>query len=317
VNGDCTGNCDVCSGTPGNCAANQNLCSACYDCSGGETSYSCAAVTANTEDTVGTNTCAGACKYCAAAGSCTTITCNEETIGTPCSGLKVCNNAGSCFNKAADGSPCTVGTCACFPSTACIFCTSDYCTTSSVCGSAPYTLTVNKVGSGTITDTGINCGTDCTEDYTSGTTVTLTANPDAGYTFTGWSGDCSGTSTCTLFMDADKIVTATFTFITCPNGVCDVPGGECTTCPEDNCTVAACCGNGICDSAVGENSTNCLGDCPPVVTTKFKRKITILDRIDLDGNGSIDQMTVKVEVFWEEKGETHSIEVQEYLYNWK
>jgi len=47
----------------------------------------------------------------------------------------------------------------------------------------------------------------------------------------------------------------------CPNGICDVAGGECSTCPAD-CTVAACCGNGICNSLVGENSTNCPGDCP-------------------------------------------------------
>jgi hypothetical protein len=47
--------------------------------------------------------------------------------------------------------------------------------------------------------------------YLSGTTVTLTASPSAGSTFTGWSGACSGTATtCTLTMQSNKSVTATF-----------------------------------------------------------------------------------------------------------
>jgi len=47
----------------------------------------------------------------------------------------------------------------------------------------------------------------------------------------------------------------------CPNGTCNVAGGECTTCPAD-CNVAACCGNGLCDVAVGETNGNCPADCP-------------------------------------------------------
>jgi uncharacterized repeat protein (TIGR02543 family) len=77
-----------------------------------------------------------------------------------------------------------------------------------------YLLTVSKTGTGTGTVTsspaGINCGADCTELYNSGTTVTLTASPTAGSTFTGWSGGCSGTGGCTVTMDAAKTVTANF-----------------------------------------------------------------------------------------------------------
>jgi uncharacterized repeat protein (TIGR02543 family) len=47
--------------------------------------------------------------------------------------------------------------------------------------------------------------------YTSGTVVTLTATPAAGYTFTGWSGDVTGTANPqTITMDGNKAVTATF-----------------------------------------------------------------------------------------------------------
>jgi len=48
--------------------------------------------------------------------------------------------------------------------------------------------------------------------YTAGTVVTLTATPDAGYVFSGWSGDLSGSaSPATITIDANKTVTATFT----------------------------------------------------------------------------------------------------------
>ena len=42
------------------------------------------------------------------------------------------------------------------------------------------------------------------------TVVTLSAVADAGSTFGGWSGGCSGTDACQVTMDAAKTVTATF-----------------------------------------------------------------------------------------------------------
>lgn len=76
------------------------------------------------------------------------------------------------------------------------------------------TLTVTKAGtgSGTVTSSpsGINCGTDCSESYNSGTLVNLTAMPASGSTFAGWSGACSGTGTCSVTMNTSKSVTATF-----------------------------------------------------------------------------------------------------------
>jgi hypothetical protein len=67
-------------------------------------------------------------------------------------------------------------------------------------------------GSGTVTSVpaGIECGTDCAETYTIGTSVTLTATAANDSTFTGWGGACTGTAACTVTMDQAKSVTATF-----------------------------------------------------------------------------------------------------------
>ncbi len=77
---------------------------------------------------------------------------------------------------------------------------------------AAYPVTVNKTGgNGTVTSApaGINCGATCTKPFAFGSTVTLTATPAAGYGFTGWLGDCTGT-TCRLTMTAPRNVTALF-----------------------------------------------------------------------------------------------------------
>jgi hypothetical protein len=75
-----------------------------------------------------------------------------------------------------------------------------------------YTLTVSKTGSGTVSSSpsGISCGTTCSATYASGTSVTLTASPASGYSFSGWSGACSGTGACTVSMSQARSVTANF-----------------------------------------------------------------------------------------------------------
>jgi len=80
-----------------------------------------------------------------------------------------------------------------------------------------YTLTINKTGSGSGTVTsnpaGIDCGNTCSAQFGDGTSVTLTANPDSGSVFAGWSGDCSAcgsNTTCQITMDSNKTCTATF-----------------------------------------------------------------------------------------------------------
>ncbi|MDD2691487.1 MAG: DUF4214 domain-containing protein [Simplicispira sp.] len=78
-----------------------------------------------------------------------------------------------------------------------------------------YTLSVSRqgTGSGTVTSSpvGISCGSTCSASYAAGTSVTLSAQPASGSTFSGWSGACTGTSSCTVSMDSARSVTASFT----------------------------------------------------------------------------------------------------------
>ncbi len=93
-----------------------------------------------------------------------------------------------------------------------------------------YTLTVNKSGTcGTVTGTGINCGEDCSENYASGTSVTLTANILPGCTLTSWSGcDSTGVSTCTVTMNQSRTITATFNMVVPPKTLTVNKSGTCS-----------------------------------------------------------------------------------------
>jgi hypothetical protein len=79
----------------------------------------------------------------------------------------------------------------------------------------PFMLTMSTAGAGSgtvgVSPGAISCTSGCQSSFDSGTVVTLTASPDPGSTFTGWSGDCSGTGSCQLAMSQDRSVTATFT----------------------------------------------------------------------------------------------------------
>jgi PKD repeat protein len=74
-------------------------------------------------------------------------------------------------------------------------------------------LTVSRAGSGSgsvsSTPGGIGCGPGCQASFEPGTVVTLTATPDAGSVFAGWSGDCSGTGSCQVTMSQARSVIAT------------------------------------------------------------------------------------------------------------
>jgi hypothetical protein len=90
----------------------------------------------------------------------------------------------------------------------------------------PFVLGIQGSGDGrgsvSSTPSGISCGVNggageaCAAPFASGTQVTLSATPEAGSAFDGWSGACSGGGpTCTLTVDADTNVTARFSIDQC------------------------------------------------------------------------------------------------------
>ncbi|MEA3546700.1 MAG: hypothetical protein U9R66_03475 [Thermodesulfobacteriota bacterium] len=77
----------------------------------------------------------------------------------------------------------------------------------------PFKLSVSLSGDGIVTShpSGIDCPKNCTDFFYKNTSVTLTAVPSEGASFGNWSGGgCSGSGTCTVTMDSDIEVTATF-----------------------------------------------------------------------------------------------------------
>ena len=68
-------------------------------------------------------------------------------------------------------------------------------------------------GSGTVTSnpSGISCPGTCTANFQNSASVTLTATPSTGFTFSGWSGACTGANAaCTIAAGASGSATATF-----------------------------------------------------------------------------------------------------------
>ena len=137
-------------------------------------------------------------------------------------------------------------------------------------------LTVTKTGSGAVTSNpaGISCGSDCSNDYQKDSVITLSAAPEANFTFQGWGGACSGTANCTVTMDDNKTVTATFvstnvrlTLTKTGNGsgtVSSNPAGiSCgTTCMADfprGSTVSLSAVAGSADTFQGWNGGGCSG----------------------------------------------------------
>ncbi len=90
-------------------------------------------------------------------------------------------------------------------------------TTNVVCftGTGPLlTVTFAGTGAGTISSSpaGLGCASTCSQNFASGTTVTLTAAPTGSSTFGGWTG-CDSVSGLTCMVDdltSDRSVTVTF-----------------------------------------------------------------------------------------------------------
>lgn len=138
-----------------------------------------------------------------------------------------------------------------------------------------YTLSVAKAGTGASTGTvtssvaGVACGSDCTEPYASGTSVSLTASAPAGTVFAGWSGACAGaTTTCTVTMSADRAVTATFNAVQQTLTVASVKAvaavsGTVTSSPAGiSCTTPAAAGTSTCTASYAQGTSVTLTATP-------------------------------------------------------
>lgn len=155
-------------------------------------------------------------------------------------------------------------------------------------------LTVSKSGNGTVTSSpsGIDCGSICSLVFPGANpSVTLTAKPDSGTSFTKWdngASSCGTNTTCTLSLGADTAVSAVFgeaasscsgkdssgttqsgacsTTSTCSSGTALTGATGCTggaaccyaaaagsSCDMSKCSTAAC--------EQGNNNSFCAAEC--------------------------------------------------------
>jgi len=78
------------------------------------------------------------------------------------------------------------------------------------------TVLVDGHGSVRSSPAGIDCGNTCSAMFDQGTSIALTSTADAGWSFTGWSGGCSGAAGCSVTLAADTVVRAKFDAIPPP-----------------------------------------------------------------------------------------------------
>lgn len=123
----------------------------------------------------------------------------------------------------------------------------------------PPTITVGLSGSGSGTvaskPAGINCPTQCSASFPSGTAVSLTATAASGSGFDGWTAPCSGTGSCSVSATTDQSVGATF----------DLPDFSVTTSPSTTPTVFAggSATFGVAVGALGGYSNSVTLGCSP------------------------------------------------------
>lgn len=101
-----------------------------------------------------------------------------------------------------------------------------------------YQLDVVNAGGGQVQGEGIDCLSDCNDDYFNSELVVLTAIPDQGYQLAGWENcDSPVGLQCTMMMNDNKTVTANFSLILYNLNVSVVGEGDVSgvgiACPSD------------------------------------------------------------------------------------
>jgi GH25 family lysozyme M1 (1,4-beta-N-acetylmuramidase) len=91
----------------------------------------------------------------------------------------------------------------------------------------PLSTSVAGPGGGSVSTTpaGITCTSSCSHTFPAGSSVSLTATPDAASEFGAWSGDCTGLdpAVCTVTLDQPRSVTASFTDLGPPSADITTP----------------------------------------------------------------------------------------------
>ena len=167
------------------------------------------------------------------------------------------------------------------------------------------TLTITLAGNGTGSVSGSGAGHQpgdfagctspavvCSLVYTSNGEAVLTASPASGSTFQGWSGaSCSGTGTCTVKMDGNKAVTATFTKAEKATPIVTVTGGAFPYDGAAHAATAEATVNGV--SVAGTISLTYNGDAAAPVNAGTYAVVASFTPTDVTnynpatGNGSI------------------------------
>ncbi len=128
----------------------------------------------------------------------------------------------------------------------------------------PVTVSVTLAGTGSgsvaSTPSGMTCsGGSCSGSYPAATWITLQATPADGSLFSGWSGTCSGTGSCTVQANDSTAATATFTAIR-PTLTVALSGsgtGSVTSSPS-----GITCPSGSCAAQFDQNATVTLAAAP-------------------------------------------------------
>ena len=111
-------------------------------------------------------------------------------------------------------------------------CTATFTASGGGASGPPYTLTVTPPTGGKVQGAGINCGaggTACSVTMPAAMTIGLSTTASAGYTFTAWTGDCTGTAASQwLLLKGPRTCGATFT-ATGGGGGGGTPGGAIIT----------------------------------------------------------------------------------------